>query len=88
MVEGANYEARNFLVSLIPCYFFPFRPDIVSITLSQVPLTTALLPPRHKIAYRGCTAMFHAFGKQSRNVISGFRRGVKEIFVLLGYYAE
>jgi len=36
----------------------------------------------------GFTVVFHAFGKQSKNVISGFRLGINEIFGLLGCYAE
>ena len=32
--------------------------------------------------------MFQAFGKQSKNVILGFRVGINEIFGLLGFYAD
>lgn len=36
----------------------------------------------------GFTVVFHAFGKQSKNVISGFRLGINENFGRLGFYAE
>jgi len=36
----------------------------------------------------GFTVLFQAFGKQSKNVILGFRVGINEIFGLLGFYAD